>query len=137
MRQQLGHEGQQVACNPPVKPIRILHGVDEADGAVFGQDVIVTASIAGYGQPSQFSPAGKQIPPQYRVNIGCVRALPEDAARSDPCSPADGQPGSERPGDAAALSCMRIAQSEPMRLRVRSLSRSLPARRRGEGRARP
>jgi hypothetical protein len=36
MRQQLDHEGQQVACNLPVEPIRILHGAGEADGAVFG-----------------------------------------------------------------------------------------------------
>ena len=80
MRQQLDHERQEVACDLPVAPTRILHGVDEADGAVFGSYVIVTASIAGYGQPPQFRPAGKQIPPPYHVNVGCVGPLPENAA---------------------------------------------------------
>ena len=86
--EQIGHKGQQVSGNLPFESARIAHRLDEADGAVLDQDVVVPATIASDGKPAKRFPLRKQIPNPNHVQVGPVWPLTKHATWADRSTPA-------------------------------------------------
>ena len=85
-------------------------GVDKPHGAVFPQDVVVSAPIAGHRQPAKLRPFRIRVPPRCHVYAGIVGPRPENAARPDSHSPADRQPEPQPCGETATEPGLQVVQ---------------------------
>lgn len=81
--EQFGYESEQVTGDLSFKAAGVAHGVDEAHGAVPGQDVVVPASVAGDGELARRSPFRAQVPDRGHVQGRPVWSRAEDAAGAD------------------------------------------------------
>jgi hypothetical protein len=104
------HERQQVAGGLTVYLPGILHGVDKPHSAVFPQDVVVSAPIAGHRQPAELCPFRIRVPPRCHVYAGIVGPRPENAARPDSRSPADRQPDPQHCGEITTEPGLQVVQ---------------------------
>ena len=90
--EQIGHEGKQVSGDMPFEPARIAHGVDKADSAVQGQNIVVSATVASDREPAERAPLRKQISNTSHVQRRPVWPLAKDTTRTDRRAPAYRQP---------------------------------------------